>query len=527
MIVQKIQKRPNPHQLATEDPIDGRIGVHDNNQFEVKLDYGVRSGERLSRYHVEAWFFVPKSLGINAHSYRRDQFYADVHSYIRFKTPTLPLVAILDRDNAASPLQRIRKLAPEVIRRPQSRRAHARLRRELRMLACLIRAQLRDRVAEIDNKLANTGAELAEHPVLLGDLRTMIELLCSELQQALEQFRALRPMFLRAEMPVRVHDAYLYVDEYLSLVSEWYLTLLLDHIDVEAEIRDLLEEARTRIVDTVLAERHHRQGAGYPSLLERDGANETFVYRMGVLKKFVMSVLFLEMDKEREGRGVLHFIAAIAAAIAMFVSILGVMWSSSRWATFSAPWIIAGVITYAFKDRIKDWVRHYFAGKLGRWLSDYNTRIRDRENDVTVGRCRESFSFVDPAKVPREVLACRHADAHGTLETEEKPEVIMRYVKRVRLSNKVITHVHGRLGDINDILRFTVSSFQARMDDPVRKIRSYDEERDEVVLLTCPKVYHINVLFQLRAYGDRTRSTIQRFRVVLDRNRIRRLERVI
>ncbi|RME74314.1 MAG: hypothetical protein D6776_05475 [Planctomycetota bacterium] len=510
-----------------EETIDGRVGIHDNNQFEVKLDYRVDPNERQSRYHVEAWFFVPKSLGINPFSYRREQFYADVHSYIRFKTPSIPLVAVLDADNAASPLTRIQRIGPELLRRPTSRRRQGRLRRELRMFGCLLRAHLRDRVTDMRARLTSEASELVQQPVRLGDLQSGIATLLGELEEAIGRYRGLRSLCLRPEMPTRVQDAYRYVDEYLSLVVEWYLTLLLEAIDREAPVRSALQESRARIVERILDERNHRRGAGYPSLLEPDAPNEEFVYRMGVLKKFVMSVLFLEMDKEQEGRGLLHFFAAIAAAIAMLVSILALMWSSSRWATFSAPWIVAGVISYAFKDRIKDWVRHYFAGKLGRWLSDYNTRIRDPEKEGTVGRCRESFAYVDPDRVPRRVLSCRHSDAHGTLETEEKPEVIMRYVKRVRLSNKVIGQLHGRLGDINDIMRFTVSSFQARMDDPVRKIRSYSPESDRVELLTCPKVYHVNIVFELRAAGDDERTTIQRFRVVLDRDRIRRLERVV
>ena len=86
--------------MVPEALIESRIEVHDSNQFEVKLDYAIDPTRRKSHYRVDAYFFLPKSLGINSHTYDRAQFFSDVQAYLRFKTPALPLVSVLDAETS-------------------------------------------------------------------------------------------------------------------------------------------------------------------------------------------------------------------------------------------------------------------------------------------------------------------------------------------------------------------------------------------------------------------------------------------
>src|SRR5690606_16709202 len=80
-----------PNGVYLEELVDGRIGVHDENQVEIKLDYGFDPAAARTRYQIETYVFAPRSLGIDRGTYKADQFYADVQSYIRFKTPSVPL----------------------------------------------------------------------------------------------------------------------------------------------------------------------------------------------------------------------------------------------------------------------------------------------------------------------------------------------------------------------------------------------------------------------------------------------------
>jgi hypothetical protein len=105
-----------------------------------------------------------------------------------------------------------------------------------------------------------------------------------------------------------------------------------------------------------------------------------------------------------------------------------------------------------------------------------------------------------------------------------KPEVLMKYVKDIRLTGKNIASSHGRLRDVNDILRFEFSHFLVRMGEPQQDVQAFDPAIDAVRTVACPKTYHINLVLVLRAEGEETSA--QRFRVILNKRGITRLEEV-
>jgi hypothetical protein len=176
------------------------------------------------------------------------------------------------------------------------------------------------------------------------------------------------------------------------------------------------------------------------------------------------------------------------------------------------------------KDRIKEWMRQFLMRKVTRWLWDYDVKIRDPVSNVTIGRCREAFSFVDAEHVPKDVMARRNADTKSVVDPTGKPEVIMRYEKNVMLRGVNTGDRQDRRHDINDIIRFNISDFLVRTDDPVRSIRFYNAQTDLVETATCPKVYHLNVVFVLRGAADRPHSTLSRVRVIFNKHGILRME---
>lgn len=439
-----------------------------------------------------------------------------MQAYIRFKTPSLALRAILDPECKESPLRRLQMLLPKALREPKNMRTLDRLDHELRLLGCLVRVNIRDRVAQM-RKMVD------RQPALTDEVARSLGALLDESAAVTHKLRDLKVAFADPSLPPRLAEVFAWTDEYVSLTTETSLAELLDDID-----RGALAQPppwRRRLADTITAEQQYRLACHYPSLLHANDSNEHYVYRQGLLKKFVTSVLFLEIKKEKEGRGVGDFIAALAAGVAMLLSTIGAIWSQSVYGLNSFPFVVALVIGYMFKDRVKEWLKLFLANRITRFIADYDVKIYDPVYDVTVGRCRETFMFLEPQHVPAEVLARRHGDAKGTISSEGQPEVVIKYAKLIRIHNRVIGGHHARLADINDIIRFNVSNFLARADDPIRAVRVYNPTTDAVEQLTCPKVYHINAVFVLRAQ-DREHATLDRVRVILDKTGIRRLEEV-
>ena len=274
-------------------------------------------------------------------------------------------------------------------------------------------------------------------------------------------------------------------------------------------------------------ERQHRDNVGYPRILESGVPNEHYVYRRGILKKFVMSVLFLEVKREKETHRVSDTVGAIAAGLAMVFAVATAVWAERRYGLNTGPFFGALVVSYILKDRIKEWVKRYSSRFLSRFTSDYRLEIMDPRNDRSVGVSRETFSFVSSGDIPDDVYSCRHGGAPNSIEARSKREICLKYEKEIILKGKIIDQHHGRLLDVNDIMRFKLGRLLDGADDPLSRVRLYNVKTRQIERVECPKVYHINVIFVLKAdRGKEQYDTGLQARIICDRNGIRRLDLV-
>ena len=507
-----------------DDLIDHKIDLHDKNQFEMKLDYSVHPDRRRNRYRIDTYFFIPKSLNVNRYSYTRDQFYADTQAYIRFKTPRQTFRSLLDPKNERSPLSRIQSLTLRFQRNPRDQRASERVIYELRMLGSMIRSEMRLQTYTTTQKIEKAGAARGRNTVDLEDARALWQRLLSDIDGVTAALRGVRPMVLAASFPAEVIEAYEYVDEFVCLTLETFLTEIMANVGANPACREGLREPYERTRRRIAAERVHRDEAGYPSVLRPDGPNESYVYRRGVLKKFVTGVLFLNMRIEAEGKRLAQAVAAIAAGVAMFIAIVATIATQRHYALDSVAFVSLAVLTYMIKDRVKDWIRVYFFNKFGGTLADHRVRIFDPDTNNVIGDCRESMTFVHHNAVPREVLKLRNRSGLGVIESEGKPETIISYRKEITIYTKRVLGEEKRVSDINDIIRFNITQFLHHMDDPIVPVHYYDTEHDAVTEVACAKVYHVNTIFSFVTEAEEGAVSMHRLRVVLDKNGIRDLQ---
>ncbi len=503
-----------PNGVYLEELVDGRIGVHDENQVEIKLDYGFDPAAARTRYQIETYVFAPRSLGIDRGTYKADQFYADVQSYIRFKTPSVPL------SDLCGPTGALAKMAAAIPEgSPGWNSAEAtELKRRVQLLGCEVRANTRDAVADLRSRCRVLAGLPAPVPAMrITDLCTAVDRLCADLEALLAGLRALRPRFMQARRPVWLRELFEYADEYVSVSIEGQLTTLIDVLGQSSPIVDALEPARARLAGLITAEQDHRRAAGYRTVLDHDGSGRAYVYRASALKKFMSSVLFLDVRKQGGGGSIRHGAAGLAAGIAMLFSTMAALFTQRWFAIDSMPFVVALVVAYVFKDRIKDWLKFYLSARFSRHLFDYKSSILG-PGGVKLGRCRETFGFVEPRGVDERVMEARHADSTSEIERATKPEVVLRYIKDIAIDGPRVRAIGEGFAEINDIMRFNVASFLARMDDPVRTIARYDRSAGAVKRHECPKNYHLNIVLLFR--GPNEALALRRFRVVLDRGGI-------
>ena len=507
---------------ATPEFIEGQIDVHDRTGFEVKTDYTIDPSRRASTYRVESYLFIPSTLGVNERTYSRDHFYRDIKAYIRFKTPTISLTAL-----ARGEAELLTGLVETAQRLPNTT-ADASVELEfidsLKLLGCIVRSDVLHQLAVIKKRLKTQTNNGTRQALAEGDLAGRCDHFLTDLEAVVRAFRGLRAPLRHPEVSTRAFAAFQWVDEYVSLVLEERLTELLMALDQTPKAGESLKRLRARVKGLVDTEQSHRQEAGYQAVLTgADHGNEQFLYRAGVLKKFVMSVLWLEVDKERKGQGWADFFAAIAAGLAMAFAVAATILQSRMMAINTWSFLLPAVLVYILKDRIKDWVKLFFSQKMTRWVPDFNIRIRDPHSGETVGRCLEAVSYLARDRVPRDVLDMRHIGSHTDLWL--KPEVVLKYEKSIRLRDRgLISKLTDTDCEIHDIVRFDISHLLGRADDPQSALPFYESQSDQVITRMLPKVYHLNVVLVLTAEDQRQQRSMSRIRVVLNKDGIKRIE---
>ncbi len=479
------------------------VQLHDKYQFEVKFTYPLDRARESTEYHVETFMFIPNNLCVNSSTYSREEFFNDMQKYIRFKTPA-SLLRVLDQGDA-SPLA---KLAATMKALAESREpAAARDYEErLKMFCSILKSALRDEESFLERSKDDANfKELAANY-----MRSSRELL--------SKFRGLKISVQAPTVDVRLLKLFELADEFVSITACKYLSRL------AVFLKGLGDDAlRAEAIALIDEETFRRASNQQPSVPKADSDNEEYLYREGVLKKIMASILFLRTSTKREGKFLEQFLFGLAAGLAMAFATFVAFYSRAVVAIqdFSASFFIILVVAYMFKDRIKEVSRNYMSAKLRERMYDYRTDIFNAL-DKKVGVCKESFSFIPDSKVPSQIAKIRNKDYFTELENGCLGEDIILARKSIRLFSKGCERIFSdfNVDGVVDIMRFNVRGFLEKMDNPTKDIPI--ASNGEIVTIKGKRVYHINLIIR---YGMEGREDFfRRFRLVVARNGIRRIE---
>ncbi len=491
--------------FASAGPVDETIRIRDLHQFEIKLHYPLSRENAAVAYDLECYIFVPHSLGMNRANYSKARFYDDLQAHIRFKTPSISLTEIEGRQD--SPLNRLETSADPLQRGGHNADVDA-FEYQLKLFCCILQSSLRDFVTFIG---------VTADP---DDRGRLVQQYLSTAVAITDAYRALRPKIILPAVPPRASAIYAFGDEYVSLLVERNCYDLLGRLR-EADAPGLRTSQRA-IMDLVAREVRYRESHRYPSIPTDKNDNEQLIVRRNVLKKYMHNVLFLDTRTRQEGKVIEHGLFGIAAGISMLFATVVLFLSQSLYGPLTLPVFLALVIGYMFKDRIKEMLRVYFSRMVSSVLFDHKTRIySDPHNPI--GHCRESFDFIDEAKVPDRIMKIRDRDHITEIESEWVSESVLRYRKRIKLSSRAISSAFHDIDTdgINDIMRFNIADFTRRMGNPRKELFVLDE--DDYRRVKAERVYHINMILR---YGGGDRVRYKRLRIVLNRRKIKRIETV-
>lgn len=562
------RRPPRAPERRTGVGLDVQAEVHDQHQIELKFNYAVGEAGRW-RYFVDAYFFVPRNVGLHRANYTREQFYADFTALMRLDAAPLPLDALADVANPASPLYRFARVLDDLRtspRPPSTRpvRVHARLyanlfvsgvRAECRRLEKLLLRRLNAMPRGAPTSLPPSSATLSDPGLRVVDpdgafVRDLTAAL-DRMRRALRAYREVRGAWWPFERLSHhtVAEAMRAADEYMSVALEERLAQLAAAVESRASHHDgtgFVARVRLHLAELAREEAAYRRRYGYLTLgaegkpgVARDPASrggyapeEYFTYRASLLKKSVQQALYLNVRGSRGDMFIRNAVGAAAAALAAIWATaaqiptqLAAMSGSTKVFFFSAA-----VLAYVLKDRIKALTSEALLKRARTYDHTslvYGESLPDAGLKDFTAKSSEAVRFVSSDEVSEPVRAVR-LERRTVQKAEAQAEEVIHYRKRLDVGSdrKGATLPEGYR--IRDILRVNVRHFLVRLDDPVDRVDYFDVGRGAFATADMPKVYHVNLVVHVRresAAGVHD-ERFAHLRVVLNKNGIVRAEQI-
>ena len=177
----------------------------------------------------------------------------------------------------------------------------------------------------------------------------------------------------------------------------------------------------------------------------------------------------------------------------MVVATLSSFFFQQRYGNFTLPFLIALVISYMFKDRLKDWLRLFFAKRVSSKVFDTRTDFRIKKRHI--GWSKDSFDFIDSDKVLPEVMQMRNRMPLFD-EVSGNDEKVLLFRKKVQVWRSELAKASPfPMKGINDIMRYNITEYTRKMDNPTIPLSGSWEDNDYRPIVG-EKVYRITFVIQ-------------------------------
>lgn len=246
-----------------------------------------------------------------------------------------------------------------------------------------------------------------------------------------------------------------------------------------------------------------------------EAGREKLLNRLHIAKRVIHRPYQLSRKRLKNGEVAEQLIFGFAAAVAMAFA-TGVAFATQRaFGNFSTPFFFSLVLSYIFKDRIKELGRNYFMEKYFSKYSQHHYRFHQTDSGQLVYDAKETLyrqqSIALPAKVNQLRKRFYRADSHSSQEALVYKRSYQSHLKNGEES----------LFKFRDKLTLNLSK---RLRFLPRTIRSHWQETDSnIKQYNVHSVYPINVIVVITTDGE---SVYQRYKLTTSRKGIHRLEQV-
>lgn len=491
---------------------EGDIRFRDNLQFELKSEFFINQKAKQNVYRQDFYIFIPASLQINKETYSKQQFYLDQTSLIRYKTPFISLQDLVREDNLQSPLIRLQKSLKEGGNDPTTTLD------ELQLFGNIFKTALRKEIREIITKVEKKPISPS------ADWQDQIDSLCSNIGKIRDIILKLKNSLEHYPESLYIKSNFDHIDEFISDTIDYYMTCTLKIIkDLELKNSEKPEQQLMQLINNekTYKQNHHLM----PDTPEGSpNSSEAILYRRSLLNKFMLEALLLVHNRFSLEEKHVTFLGAFAAGVAMLVYMILFAWQSTVFVINSMPFILLAVLLYMLKDRLKEGLKKFYFTQAFRWFPDYSTEIKSKKGR-SLGRLNENFIFLDESQVPEQFLQIRNQEFHEELPDLKRQETVIHYKREVILFKQ--PPANRRRHELTIIFRFNIHEFLQKANNPLQPNLAI--ENNEVIGKLLPKVYHINIIIRNSYFKEdiETKTELKKFRVVVDKFGIKRVEQII
>lgn len=474
--------------------------IHDRFSLEFKVAYKARRKKKVNDFMLNTWIFIPNSLDINSGTYSRDDFYKDIRTNIRLITPVFLVREIASGD--AIPLKNLESAMRHLATNP-TRTNVAEYEYQIKMFSAIFKSAIRDQLEYIYK-----AAQVEDKEMLVKDFLT-------ELVDILQKYRNLANIIKTPTVSTTVYNYYLFGDEFMTNLTEKELFTLINKFNHLNE-NDLHDKILPFILVLLENEQKHKVECNYLQVEpESTDRNKDLVFRLGALKKYVESDLFINAKKKRDGRVAEQVYYSIAAGLSMIFATTIAFSIQLKYGNFTMPLFVALVVSYMLKDRIKELMRYYFAQKISAKYYDNKTTINVKEKEI--GFSKEAYDFIEEVNVPKDVIRVRNRIPLIEAENRYANEKIILFRKTVQVDRNLLDKsTNYNIDGVVEIVRLNLLSFMRKTDNPEVPLYVLDENNKAHKIMAV-KNYYLNIIVQFKHDED---EQFKRYRVGFNRDGI-------
>lgn len=474
-----------------------RIKKHSSQSLQLKLGFpSVSFLQKKNNYGMDMYLFLPPTLGVNKHTYSSGDFYKSLKSYIRLSTPSVDFNSCIDEKSNFW-----QQLYDDI--------SHAQL--------------------LPDKKTQNKLISIIKHHVVVVKESIQLEIKrmllirnyeeqTVEIEVFVQGYYAIREMqkkvfahIARLKLSEKVTMATRFADEYQSLMTERLMFELMNGLPQED---DIATPVKSKLDKLVLDEMKYRKKMKYPSVANNNKVVESVLHREGRLKRYIESVLFLTINTRKEGVFYEQFFLSLAAGLAMIFATSVVFATQMIFDALTLQFFIILVVSYMFKDRIKEQTRMFFDKRRRKSFFDFRTIISSQENPK-IGVVKEGFGFESQKYIPPEIKTAREKIRATEIPEEWMEDKVILYKTKITINKSSgLKSFRG----ISQILRFDISPFTTKMDDHEKEV--FVKAKKNLTRHVVNHVYHLNLI--LRFYEGK-KITYRYYKLICDKRGIKRI----